>query len=89
MMMPMLDWTLWSSLTRIERRGPYSNAVSIIQSSGTGKSRMVDELSRSVFTIPFNIRSSDENRGISLRCCDYINLKFSTVLASLSRHQMT
>jgi hypothetical protein len=50
---------------------------------------MVDELSRSVFTIPFNIRSSDENRGISLRCCDYINLKFSTVLASLSRHQMT
>ncbi|CCL99239.1 uncharacterized protein FIBRA_01254 [Fibroporia radiculosa] len=36
----------------------YANHLPIIQSSGTGKSRMVDELARLIFTIPFNVRES-------------------------------
>jgi hypothetical protein len=63
----------------MRREGPYSNVVSIIQSSGTGKSRMVDQLALSVFAIPFNIRSASDDRGISLSCFHCINLKFSAV----------
>ncbi|PCH34752.1 hypothetical protein WOLCODRAFT_155409 [Wolfiporia cocos MD-104 SS10] len=35
--------------------GPYSNTMPIIQSSGTGKSRMVDEMAKSIFTLPFKL----------------------------------
>ena len=59
----------------MKRQGPYSNVVSIIQSSGTGKSRMVDQLACSVFAIPFNIRSANDNQGISLSCSYCIILK--------------
>ncbi|KAF8653247.1 hypothetical protein AX14_008313, partial [Amanita brunnescens Koide BX004] len=40
---------------------PYAKQVAIIQSSGTGKSRMVHELSKLIFTIPFNLRLGDES----------------------------
>jgi hypothetical protein len=43
---------------------PYAKQVAIIQSSGTGKSRMVHELSKLIFTIPFNLRHADESMGI-------------------------
>ena len=33
-----------------------ANSVTIFQSSGTGKSRTVDQLAKLVFTIPFNLR---------------------------------
>jgi hypothetical protein len=59
----------------MKHEGPYSNVVSIIQSSGTGKSRMVDQLARSVFAIPFNIRSANDDHGISLSCSYCVNLK--------------
>jgi hypothetical protein len=36
--------------------GAYCNLVSIIQSSGTGKSRLVHETAGFVFTIPINLR---------------------------------
>jgi len=39
---------------------PYTNQISIIQSSGTGKSRAVDELAKSLFTFPFNLRHIEE-----------------------------
>ncbi|KAI6043507.1 hypothetical protein EDC04DRAFT_2955919 [Pisolithus marmoratus] len=42
------------------RGGIYSSFVEIVQSSGTGKSRMVHELASSVFTIPFNLRHPTE-----------------------------
>lgn len=45
------------------RAKPYSNSVVILQSSGTGKSRMVHEQADLVFTIPFNLRVSSETRG--------------------------
>ena len=34
----------------------YTNQISIIQSSGTGKSRTVDELAKRLFSFPFNLR---------------------------------
>jgi hypothetical protein len=33
----------------------------IVQSSGTGKSRMTDELAKTTFTIPMNLRDPDAN----------------------------
>ncbi|KAF8903072.1 hypothetical protein CPB84DRAFT_1845911 [Gymnopilus junonius] len=44
---------------------PYSNQITIVQSSGTGKSRMVHEQAKIVFTIPFNLRESIENKGLA------------------------
>lgn len=38
----------------------YANMVSIIQSSGTGKSRMVDQLATVEFVFPFNLRLEEE-----------------------------
>ena len=34
----------------------YSRAIPLLQSSGTGKSRTLDELSKTVFVIPINLR---------------------------------
>ncbi|KAF8882369.1 hypothetical protein CPB84DRAFT_1851243 [Gymnopilus junonius] len=42
---------------------PYSNQIAIVQSSGTGKSRMVHEQAKIVFTIPFNLRESIEDKA--------------------------
>ena len=47
---------------------PYAKQVAIIQSSGTGKSRMVHELSKLIFTILFNLRLGDESRGVREVC---------------------
>ena len=35
----------------------YRNFLPIIQSSGMGKSRTVDQLATEIFTLPFNLRS--------------------------------
>ena len=55
---------------------PYAKQVAIIQSSGTGKSRMVHELSKLIFTIPFNLRLGEESRG----ACDVCILSFRPCL---------
>ncbi|KZS99725.1 uncharacterized protein LAESUDRAFT_732934 [Laetiporus sulphureus 93-53] len=47
----------------------YSNYVSIVQSSGTGKSRTVDEMARLVFTFPFNLRA-EGNSGYAYPAAD-------------------
>ncbi|KAG8710691.1 hypothetical protein FRC08_016827 [Ceratobasidium sp. 394] len=41
----------------------YANFLPIIQSSGMGKSRAVDEVARQVFTLPFNLRPSEDDTG--------------------------
>ncbi|QRV99088.1 hypothetical protein RhiJN_27107 [Ceratobasidium sp. AG-Ba] len=41
----------------------HANFVPIVQSSGTGKSRAVDQVARRVFTIPFNLRESHDMTG--------------------------
>lgn len=40
----------------------YSNTAAVIQSSGGGKSRMVDEQAELVFTIPLNLRAEAESK---------------------------
>lgn len=46
-----------------DRGRRYANMVSIIQSSGTGKSRTIDELARAVFTLPVNLRDDGASEG--------------------------
>ena len=43
--------------------GSYANNVSIIQSSGTGKSRTMHEMAQLVFTIPINVRPASEDNN--------------------------
>ncbi|KAF8579397.1 hypothetical protein K439DRAFT_1525242 [Ramaria rubella] len=56
--------TLYNNINSMPRSRPYSNSVAIIQSSGTGKSRMVHEQSNLVFTIPFNLRSQADEKDL-------------------------
>lgn len=52
------------------REEHYSNSAAVIQSSGAGKSRMVDEQAELVFTIPLNLRADEESKrnvALSLR----------------------
>ncbi|KAF9075121.1 hypothetical protein BDP27DRAFT_34021 [Rhodocollybia butyracea] len=58
------DVLLVNTLNRMNAtRGttPYANYVPIIQSSGTGKSRTIDEAAHLLFTIPFNVRAPMES----------------------------
>lgn len=63
-------------MNRMNRATPYSNTVSIIQSSGTGKSRMVDQLGHLVFTIPINIRAESDDRGVAFPPPDLVVSQF-------------
>jgi hypothetical protein len=58
----------------MKRETDYSNSVSIIQSSGFGKSRMVDELAQLVFTLPINLRDPKEDAGASSSQVDMISV---------------
>lgn len=51
---------LYRNICAMTRTSIYSTTVPIVQSSGTGKSRMVDELAKKVFTIPFCLRPDEE-----------------------------
>jgi hypothetical protein len=42
----------------INKEGAYAPFCSIVQSSGMGKSRLLDELSKTSFLIPINLRES-------------------------------
>ncbi|KAF9465579.1 hypothetical protein BDZ94DRAFT_1346066 [Collybia nuda] len=42
------------------RGAEYNNFMHIVQSSGMGKSRTVDEAAKIVFTLPFNLRPSED-----------------------------
>jgi hypothetical protein len=44
----------------------YARYLAIVQSSGTGKSRMIDELSKEHFVIPINLRSADSGMSDTL-----------------------
>ena len=39
-----------------DAKQPYARCAAFTQSSGTGKSRMNDELAKSIFYIPMNLR---------------------------------
>jgi hypothetical protein len=55
---------LLQNINRMLRNKPYSNSVAILQSSGSGKSRMVREQSNLVFTLPFNLRAHSDNKSL-------------------------
>ncbi|KAF8573314.1 hypothetical protein K439DRAFT_1625165 [Ramaria rubella] len=71
---------LYNNINNMIRTAPYSNSVSIVQSSGTGKSRMVHEQSNLVFTVPFNLREESDNRDLSYPFPD------SNVRVHLAKH---
>ena len=41
------------------KRDPFSRQVTIVNSSGTGKSRMVDKLAKEIITVPMCLRSEE------------------------------
>ena len=43
--------------------GPYRNILPIIQSSGTGKSRLAHEVASLIFTLPLNVHGRLENKS--------------------------
>ncbi|KAF8343858.1 uncharacterized protein EI90DRAFT_3114456 [Cantharellus anzutake] len=45
----------WGSRAGLPAERPYNWSISVIQSSGMGKSRMVEEAASSMFTIPINL----------------------------------
>ena len=55
---------LLENITSMPRSKPYSSTASIIQSSGYGKSRMVNEMANLMFTLPFNLRDPKETKGV-------------------------
>ncbi|KAF8218993.1 hypothetical protein L208DRAFT_1523899 [Tricholoma matsutake] len=64
----------------------YSNQITIVQSSGTGKSRMVHEQVNLVFTIPFNLREKGNNQDLAFPIPDNAVHDY-LVTASLSDDQ--
>ncbi|KAL4242998.1 hypothetical protein ABKN59_011056, partial [Abortiporus biennis] len=56
---------LYNTIEKMDRTRYYSNNVPIVNSSGTGKSRLVHELARIVFTFPFNLRYDDDYSSFS------------------------
>jgi hypothetical protein len=74
--------TLWSYIENNfdpQNAKFYGHYTSIVQSSGMGKSRTVDELSKSHFVIPLNLRSADST-GIKILLFMYAahNVNFDT-----------
>lgn len=58
--------TMLKSINAMERCYTLANCITVVQSSGCGKSRMVDEMAKLVFTIPINVRNPREGRR---ECC--------------------
>ncbi|KAH7906534.1 hypothetical protein BJ138DRAFT_621877 [Hygrophoropsis aurantiaca] len=57
--------SLLRTINAMPRTAHFSNFVTIFQSSSSGKSRMVWEQANLVFTIPFNLRFSGENKDLA------------------------
>ncbi|KAH7917774.1 hypothetical protein BV22DRAFT_1135131 [Leucogyrophana mollusca] len=56
---------LLRNINNMKRGKLYSNTVAIIQSSGSGKSRLVREQSNLVFTLPFNLRPDADSKQLA------------------------
>ena len=56
------------NINDLPRFSSHPNYIPLIQSSGYGKSRLVDEVAKLVFTIPLNIRNPKECEGESGMC---------------------
>jgi len=51
----------------LDRPNLYGRYCPILQSSGMGKSRLLDEFSKQYFMIPVNLRSAG-SKGLSYQC---------------------
>ena|SRR5258708_38535945 len=58
------DQILLENIISMPCQRQYSSMVSIVQSSGYGKSRMVHEMANHAFTLPFNLRNPEETKGV-------------------------
>jgi hypothetical protein len=71
---------LWEKIKEIKMRSLtdwYLHTLSITQSSGTGKSRMIDELSKEHFVIPIVLRDSDGMLALqSIDYCTHLSLGY-------------
>jgi hypothetical protein len=67
-----------NEMNRTRWKKPNMNFVPIVQSSGMGKSKTVDELAKFVFTLPFNLRAADQD-GLSCFTCHAVHLHTHTV----------
>ncbi|KAH9475813.1 hypothetical protein JR316_0011373 [Psilocybe cubensis] len=65
---------------------PYENTSAIIQSSGFGKSRTVDEMAKLVATIPMNIRDTRDNEQGAYPHPDEDLTKLFKLIASKARN---
>ena len=52
-------------MKRYGKQAEYTNTAAILQSSGFGKSRMLDEMASLVFTLPLNLRNDRDDHGES------------------------
>jgi hypothetical protein len=59
-----LNGLKWHISEQLDLGKPYGRFCTIIQSSGMGKSRLLDEHSKNYFMIPINLRSS-KTQGLS------------------------
>ncbi len=60
---------LWTRIKKaMKQANLYAKYLAIVQSSGTGKSRMIEELSKKHLVIPVNLRGPNET-GLSLFFC--------------------
>lgn len=65
----LLSQQIRSAMQGFRRKtGFYWNHVSVIQSSGTGKSRTVDEVAKEMFSIPLNVRRNGSGKPDSPIC---------------------
>jgi hypothetical protein len=62
---------------------PYSNQIAIIQSSGTGKSRMVHEQANIVFTLPFNLRDRQDDNGFVIDVVTFLDVLTNDIRSGL------
>ncbi|GAW01115.1 protein [Lentinula edodes] len=51
----------------------YGNLAAIVQSSGFGKSRTVDEIAKQVFTIPMNVRNPSDTSYFATQWREYLS----------------
>jgi hypothetical protein len=52
-----------STSSGYKEKARFQSFTSIVQSSGMGKSRVVDEVAKRIFALPFNIRNSGDDTG--------------------------
>ncbi|KIL60716.1 hypothetical protein M378DRAFT_910873 [Amanita muscaria Koide BX008] len=73
---------LYETICKI--RSSWHNILAVHQSSGYGKTRMLDELAKSVFSFPFIVRNPSETRVQRIRTP--INVKFLTTFGNTERN---